>query len=372
MAAITLPKMGAISGPWEPSRPWLSAGPRVEIVIFPNPDGSCQAWSTNTVEDGNTYWEGWHSPKSAEAWWQTPATSWTLMGYHQATPDGTIGKEFWPMPNGYVHHTAAGELRMYEHAILRPAGSEAIKGRPLFCAMGTKGKGHGKGKGPRLPKRGAKPSSGPPEHFLSSPNEAMPKAPPTALVAPAEVAPQAPEAVPKAALAAPVAAAEVTPQAPGALPKVAPATVPQPMTVQAKKRPLRPLTIGARVRVGTAKAAGTPQTLEAVSKATPATVPQPKTTQAKKRPLPIGSRVAVRRAKAEAAASAKPKQPHPEVEVVSDSSEDVDSPNSDVDSVPTVLAPNEPGQSLQDVEVDSDADTVLNEPGWSSHELEEP
>ena len=120
--------------------PWMSDGPRTEVIIFPNDDGSCQAWCNNTMGDGDAYWEGWHSPMQAKSWWQTPAPSWTLIGYHAQSLDGTTNKQFWAKPNGYVHRTVEGELRMYDHATLKPEGSTTSKGKPLFDKSTSKGK----------------------------------------------------------------------------------------------------------------------------------------------------------------------------------------------------------------------------------------
>ena len=140
----------ATRGEWEPNRPWLDAPWQLEIAIWPHPQGGCQAWCKKTLEDGITYWEGWHSPKVADEWWQTPPDAWTLIGYHEALPDGTIGREFWAAPDGYWNYTSQGELRKYGHAILSPEGSATcMKGRPDFRA---KGKGKGIDKGMSKPK----------------------------------------------------------------------------------------------------------------------------------------------------------------------------------------------------------------------------
>lgn len=135
----------ATSGEWEPNRPWLDAPWQLEIAIWPHPQGGCQAWCNKSLEDGITYWEGWHSPKVADEWWRTPPDAWTLIGYHEALPDGTIGREFWAAPDGYWNYTTHGEMCKYGHAILSPEGSAAcMKGRPQFWAK-DKGKGIGKG-----------------------------------------------------------------------------------------------------------------------------------------------------------------------------------------------------------------------------------
>ena len=143
--------------PWERPLPWMSDGPRTEVIIFPNDDGSCQVWCNDTMGDGDAYWEGWHSPMPAKSWWQTPAPTWTLIGYYAQRPDGSAAKEFWAMPNGYVHRSAEGELHMYDHATLKAEGSTS-KGKPFFNKSTSKGipsssspESTPVGKGPRQP-----------------------------------------------------------------------------------------------------------------------------------------------------------------------------------------------------------------------------
>ena len=113
--------------------------------MWPHPQGGCQAWCNKSLEDGITYWEGWHSPKVADQWWQTPPDAWTLIGYQEVLPDGSFGREFWAALDGYWKYTSQGEMHKYEQAILSPAGSAACKGRPQFQAK-DKGKGIGEPK----------------------------------------------------------------------------------------------------------------------------------------------------------------------------------------------------------------------------------
>ena len=143
--------------PWEQPLPL----PRTEVIIFPNDDGTCQVWCNDTMGDGDAYWEGWHSPMPAKSWWQTPAPSWTLIGFIERKPDSHAAKEFWSMPNGYAYRSEEGHLQLFHHACL-DAGSTTRKGQPSFSKSTSKGASKGipsssspestpVGKGPRQP-----------------------------------------------------------------------------------------------------------------------------------------------------------------------------------------------------------------------------
>ena len=126
------------------------------------------------MEGSKPWWQGWHSPKSAENWWQTPQESWILIGYHKADDEGCMGsnrQEFWSRPTGHLEISRGEDPKweLHQHAVLKPCGGSATKkGQPSFNPV-------------------HRPSKGPSSALVATPKLAAPVAAPDDFAAPHEL-----------------------------------------------------------------------------------------------------------------------------------------------------------------------------------------